>query len=472
MRITLVRVGHRESTNPSVGQPLGIMYLASYLRKYRNNRDKIKLIDMKLHNYSPDETAKNAIGNSPEIIGLSCFTPDASLLHDISKSIRRTGFKGFIIAGGPYPSSSPDDVLSDKNIDLAVIGEGEDTFLELINKIESCDSIENIYGLAFIKNGGLKYNEKRAYIEDLDLIPFPAWDLIPMEEYFKYYSNAPLGKRRYMQIFTSRGCPYRCTYCHNIFGKKFRVRSVENIIGEIKELNGRYNITEFEIMDDIFNFDIKRAEQVLDRILELPFRVRLSFPNGLRGDRIDEDFVKKLKRAGTYFVGIAIETASPRLQMMLKKNLKLERVKEAIELLNKYKIFTNGFLMFGLPSETKEEMLETFKFARTSKLNIVQAFILNPFRGTEIYNMVKGIGVNFNSWDYYTIPYHLSSIPEKEFTRTLYFEYFYFYLYRLRFLKIFFYYPRKIYLLHYFLLVIRRMFKHILNRSKSEYYST
>ncbi len=474
MNIVLIRVSRRTIINPSIGQPLGIMYLASYLRKYRQNKDNITLIDMKLNNYSCKFVAQKALNYNPDIIGLSCFSTDSEILHNVSNALRAQGFKGPIVAGGPHPTADPEETLKDKNINIVVLGEGEKTFLNIINRLDEKKEIHGIQGTAFRENGGIKIIENTDFIKDLDSIPFPAWDLIDFERYFKYFSNAPLGKRRYMQIMTSRGCPYRCTYCHNIFGKSFRTRSTANVLEEIRTLYYKYNISEFEIMDDVFNFDIKRAEEILDGIISLGLNLKFSFPNGLRGDRLPPELIRKLKRAGTYYAGIAIETASPRLQIIIKKNLKLDKVKEAIQLLSKEGIYTNGFLMFGFPTESKEEMVETFKFAMESALNIAQTFVLNPFKGSEIY---KQINLTTRSskmayFDYNVTPINYSLVNSEEFSKLLWKEYIKFYLYRLRFLHSLIRYPRKRYFLHYVNLIIARIFLHFYNRFKLKWKST
>lgn len=469
MNITLIRIGSRTLINPSVGQPLGVMYIVSYLRKYRNNKDSIKIIDMKIHNYDIPTTIKKTLSSKPDIIGLSCFTPDAHLLHALSLALRNAGFTGKIIAGGPHPTADPKDALKTWDIDYAVIGEGENTFVELLNKIEKHECTDTLPGIAFRKNGEIKIIEKRDFIIDPDSIPFPAWDLIEFEEYFKYFSNAPLGKRRYMQIMTSRGCPYRCTYCHNIFGKTLRTRSVKNLLDEIKILYNRYNISEFEIMDDVFNFDIKRANEILDGIISLGLNLKFSFPNGLRGDRLPAELIQKMKRAGTYFAGIAIETASPRLQMLIKKNLKLDRVKESITNLKKAGIYTNGFLMFGFPTETTQEMKETFHFARGSDIDIAQVFVLNPFPGSEVYSQIfsqDGFMNKYPAYDYNVTPYNYSNVDKKGFSRILWVEYLRFYASKFRFLRAFLKYPRKRYFVHYIILILSRFILHFINKIK------
>ncbi len=458
MKITLVRVGKRDFLNPSISQPMGIMYLASYIRKFRENKDEINIIDMKLDNYSVEETTEIILQNKPEIIGLSCFTPDGILLNNLSKELRKKGFAGKIIAGGPHPSSYTEEVLKDRTIDLAVIGEGENTFLELMNKLELREEISNIEGIAYYNDGNLKINEKKSYIDNLDNIPFPAWDLIKFEKYFKYITGVPLKQRQYMQIFTSRGCPYKCIYCHNIFGKKFRARSIDNVLQEIQILVNDFDIKELLIMDDIFNLNQERAGKIMDGIKSLNKRINISFPTGLRGDILSEELIKKMRDAGTYYVVIAIESGSQRMQKYIKKHLHLERTKNSIMNLAKYGIFVNSSLLFGFTEERPQDIKETFDFVRNTALDMTQPFILNPFKGTEAFSLInKEITETYDLYNYYVTRHNYTSIPSYKFYSLIWLNTVYFYLYKLKFIKTILRAPKKSYLFHYIFLFFLRI---------------
>ncbi len=458
MNITLVRVGKRNFLNPSISQPLGIMYLASYLRKFRENKDRIRIIDMKLKNYSVEVTAELILDQKPDIVGLSCFTPDGLLLNQLARQIRKKGFAGKIVAGGPHPSSYIREVLEDRNIDLSVIGEGEDTFLQLVEHFDSKKDFREINGIAYFENSILKVNHKTNYIENLDNIPFPAWDLIEFNEYFNHITGVPLKEKRYMQIFTSRGCPYGCIFCHNIFGKKFRTRSAENILHEIKTLVNDFGIKELLIMDDIFNLNKERAEKILDGIKSLNKNLHIVFPTGLRGDILSEDLVKKMREAGTYYAVIAIESGSQKMQKYMKKNLRLDRVEAIINTLTENKIFVNSSLLFGFPEETIEDIKETFKFVRKTKLDMIQPFILNPFKGTEVFSLInRDITESYDLYNYYVTRHNYTTIPSYKFYTLIWINTIYFYIHKLRFIKTIKNAPRRSYLLKYILLFFGRI---------------
>ena len=260
--------------------------------------------------------------------------------------------------------------------------------------------------------------QQREYRFNLDDLPFPAWDLIEMEEYFKvkrfHYIHVA---KRYMPIYTSRACPYQCTYCHDIFGKTFRARTPQDVFDEIKILHDRYGIKEFQVYDDIFNIRTDRAIAVCDLIIKSGLKIHISFPNGLRGDIMNEELLRKLKLAGTYKIAYAIETAAPRLQKLIKKNVRLDRLKQVIEQTDKMGILCHGFFMLGFPTETKEEVMQTVDYALTSRLHFGGFYFLDPFEGTEIAEWALQMRPDLmekENHSYFSADRQLSEVPTKE----------------------------------------------------------
>ena len=229
------------------------------------------------------------------------------------------------------------------------------------------------------------------------------------------------GSGKYMSLFSSRGCPYHCIYCHNIFGKKFRFRSAESLFNEIRHLYDVYKIPDFEIFDDIFNFDRNRLFEFCDLIIESGMKITIAFPNGLRGDLLDEQQLSKLKQAGVIFIAFAIETGSPRMQKIIKKNVQLEKIKKNIEIAHSLRIHSHGFFMIGFPGETVEEMKMTVDFMLSSKLHTSALFAVMPFEGTELGEITKKMGkmpvsdflMNYHKEDFI----NLTDVPSKEVNR-------------------------------------------------------
>jgi radical SAM superfamily enzyme YgiQ (UPF0313 family) len=231
---------------------------------------------------------------------------------------------------------------------------------------------------------------------------------------------ATVGIRPYMPIFTSRGCPYRCFYCHNLFGKRFRARSPENLIEEIQELRRRFGTNDLEVFDDISNFDQTRLSAILEGLLARDLHPRLSFPNGIRADRIDENTIDLLQQVGPGEISIPIESATPRLQTLMKKRLDLHKASRTIELFAKRKFLTRGFFMMGFPTETEREMRATIDFACDSALHVGLFFTTIPYLRTELYEMCRDLGKLPASnktfeFEYWGVPFNGSEVPDRRF---------------------------------------------------------
>jgi radical SAM superfamily enzyme YgiQ (UPF0313 family) len=223
------------------------------------------------------------------------------------------------------------------------------------------------------------------------------------------------GSGQYMSMFTSRACPYRCIYCHDIFGKSFRARSADSLLREITYLYETYGIREFEIFDDVFNLRRRRVLDICGRIIDSGMKITLAFPNGLRGDLLDEEQLLMLKRAGTIYLAFAIETAAPRMQKLIRKNLDLEKVRRNIDIARSLRIHSHGFFMIGFPGETLEEMNATVDFILSSRLHTFNLFIAMPYERTEMGAMAKKMGrgvVTDFSQDYYSKQFvNLTDVP-------------------------------------------------------------
>lgn len=407
-KILLIKASHITPDNSSVTPPLGLMYLAGFLRGYGGH--ECKIIDTRVQRLDMKEVSNF----SPEIIGISSITAEVDSLHALAQMLKEALPDVKIITGGPHPSQFPTKVLSDTHIDFAVIGEGEMTFHDLVDAMCRHKDISVIKGLAYRDNGTVRFTQPREHMEDLDSLPFPAWDLIDPLVYAKHKRMSPLYGNTYMTLFTSRACPYHCIYCHNIFGKNFRASSPERVVKEIETLVYQYNIREFDVVDDIFNLDKRRAEKIFDLIVQRRLDVSLAFPNGLRSDRLDENILKKSREAGTEFISFAIETASPRLQRFIKKNLDLKKAGRAISIAARHGIYSNGFFILGFPTETQEEALQTIRFALESDLHSAYFFILIPFENTELFEKYgKDFSADASAYDYYVGSFNLSEMSDE-----------------------------------------------------------
>jgi len=366
------------------------MYLCSYLRSKRKGKDLLRILDMRCYGKHSEQMLSDEIkAFKPDIIAVSSLTVERQQLHNVANIAKVLQPHVIVIVGGPHATAYPQETLSNVNIDYIIMGEGEETFTTLIEHIENKDDMHSIPAIGF-------RIDKKVYLVSrpndhlaLNQLPFPAWDLIDREVYFGLRSMAAVGLRRYMCISTSRGCPYKCIFCHNINGKKWRARSIDNIIEEIENLQNNYQINEFEIIDDCFNLEYKRTVDFFKRIIDKNLKIKIQFPNGLRADLLDESIIKLMKRAGVNYMAFAVESASTRLQKKINKNIDLQRVNSMIDYAFRSRIYVSGFFMMGFPEETKREVLMTISFAVKSRLSQALFFFAVPYGNTELFKYYK-----------------------------------------------------------------------------------
>ncbi len=438
-KILLIKATFENRKHGFSSPPLGIMSIASIVRE-RCEWD-VRLMDTFIYE-DPEKTILDLInGWTPDVVGFSAFTAESINMHHLAGIVRKAVPEAIILAGGPHPSQYPDETLEDRAIDGAVIYEGDATVEQLLTSIAKGEPWREIKGIAVRgENGQMLKREPQPFIDDLDSLPFPAWDLVDISAYAVRQGNTIFYNRRYMPIITSRGCPYKCTYCHEAMGKKFRANSPEYVLRMINALVDRFKVYHFDILDDIFNLDRKRMDKILDLLLEKGPSIRFAFPNAIRIDILKEEQIDKLCRAGLEYVSLAVETASPRVQKRIKKHLNLKKAKASIKAFARRKVFTVGYFMAGFPTETEEEIKQTYDFAVRSPLHMAYFSTLSPFQGTELYDEIKDdmiCNARELTTNFIFQSSNLSEVPDKRFFRLKAMAYLRFYCNPLRWYRIY-----------------------------------
>jgi anaerobic magnesium-protoporphyrin IX monomethyl ester cyclase len=390
-RVLLIKSPQNDPAWKQICHPVGLMSIAAYLRS--NYQYDVKIEDIRVRGNDHFDLESAIRTYAPDVVGISALTHESNAVPRIAECVKRVNANTPVLLGGPHATAYPEKAIQMPGVDYLVVGEGEIAVGQLIERLLNQRDVSELKGIVYRKDNQIFATGRGDFIEDLNELPMPAYDLIPIEAYRNFDSMSRTGLGNYMSIFSSRGCPYHCIYCHNIFGKVFRCRSAEYLFNEIKYLYDTYKIRDFEILDDIFNLDRERMIDFCDRIINSGMKVTFAFPNGLRCDLLDELQLSKLRQAGTVFIGFAVETGSPRLQKLIKKNIQLDKIKRNIEIANSLRINTHGFFMIGFPGETLEEMKMTIDFMLSSKLHTCSLFAVMPFEGTELGEISRGMGI-------------------------------------------------------------------------------
>jgi anaerobic magnesium-protoporphyrin IX monomethyl ester cyclase len=421
------------------GIPIGITILAA-VAEIKGHR--VRILDIGLEKDPRGSLIQTLEGAAFDVAGLSAMSVEFAGGIEAAKCIRKFSPNTHIILGGQHPTIMPEKAMEFECVDSICIGEGEGVWAEYLDRLSAGQPLEDVRGLWFRRGGEIIRNMLRREYVDVDALPLPAYHLLDLERYFDIdFVRFPTIDRRAIQIFTSRGCPFRCIYCHDLFGKKFRGRKPELVWEEIQLLYHTYGIREFMIEDDVFNLDIGRAKKICDLVIESGLKLGFQFGNGVRLDRFDEELMRKLARAGTHHMAIAIESANGRIQKLIKKGLKLDRTNEVLGWARKYRIETLGFFMLGFPGETVEEINQTIRFAGGSRFDEALFSIATPYAGTELSDLVRSTGA-YEGGDFHdewegVVKVKSEEWDFKKLKRLQQKAYFLFFLARFRFLKIF-----------------------------------
>jgi anaerobic magnesium-protoporphyrin IX monomethyl ester cyclase len=372
---------------------LGILYIIGYARERLQNVEFTYLEPF----LSMEEHLAKVKASQPDVYAISFTTPRRDLSFETIAKVKALGLPMLMIAGGAHPTIDPQDVLKNTAVEVCIVGEGEETFTELIKKVQAKEPITDVAGTVNReKNNGL-----RPLLKDLDF--FPAWDLIDFED----YDVAVAKKKRMAYLLPIRGCPNYCTYCSNPVWKLekpwIRQRSPKNIAEEVSYLYGR-GIREIYIRSDTFNVDIKWCLEVLGEIEALKLK-GMTFQCNLRADKLNDELAQKLRDVHVWLVHIGLESANDRVLKGIGKNASQADNVRTLEILKKYGIKVYGFLMLynawetsgKLEYESPEEVNNTLEFAkvclRDNLIEYISWSITNPIIGSKLYHIAEKYGI-------------------------------------------------------------------------------
>jgi radical SAM superfamily enzyme YgiQ (UPF0313 family) len=376
--------------------PLGLGYLAAYLRRY--GQHDVLLFEPEAQGLSYDDLAKIIKAEKPDVVGLTCSTPNFANALKLAALVRQNSAARTVL-GGPHASAIPEFIVQKYGdlIDLVVVGEGEQTMLELVNALEKDGRLSGIKGVVYRTDDRVARNDPRPFIDDLDAIPFPARDLIPQKLFWPNLHNARY--RNCLTILTSRGCPFDCSFCaaRIISGRKYRVHSAEYVLGEMLMLKRDYGAEQLIITDDTFTLDRTRLELICRGMIER--KLGLKWFCFSQVNTVDKEMLILMKRAGCYSIGFGIESADREILRQMGKPIDPDAAARAVKEANALGLKTQAFYVLGMPGETQGQMENTIRFAK--KVNATLAFfnMLVPFPGTRDFNhYFSGIPLDSIEW--------------------------------------------------------------------------
>lgn len=359
-----------------------------------NQGHDVKIIDMTVDNIEISKLKNIITSFKPDIVGITMNTFQTRFARKVATAVKEIDTDILTVVGGPHPSSIGLEIFDHfPNVDVSVLGEGEFTFLEIVDD----RNLEDIKGICY--NG--KMNESRPYAEDLDYIPLPNLDLVDISNYTGVFT----GEEKSMYIMASRGCPSHCIYCNkSVFGHKTRFRRPSKVVEEVRWLHEKYGISKIYFQDDTFNLNRKWIEEILNLIIYNKLNEKISFISPFRANQnlVDKELLQLAKYAGFEQILYGVESGNQEMLDRMKKGLKISEIKRAFKLATETGLKPFAFLMIGLPGENENTIRDTLNLRR--ELKSPSGFSLAiPFPNTKFEEIVKEKGhlINENYDEYY-----------------------------------------------------------------------
>ncbi len=418
MKFSLLQIppGYEFNNNINIPQkissyhpPLGLLYIGRVLE---DEGHKVEVIDFLAEKY-PLKTLINNL-SSTDVIGITIFSSSykeslegGKYTYAYKESAKVADFiKEFdselpILIGGPHCTIQPEKSLIEiPSADICLEGDGEEVIKEIVKSIEGTKPLSDLPGVYYRENNKIKKGKPAKIIEDLDVIPFPARHLVDKYDYGKTLKSY-FFKQRFTSIITGRGCPYNCSFCtRNALGYRvFRKRSVDNVVNEIQEINEKYNSV--MIVDDTFLADEIRADQIIDRLIELGMDIEI-YIQGARVDTANRNTYNKMKKAGVKHLYYGLESGNQDVLNFYNKSATIEQIRKAINLSRDIGFFTVGTFILGAPIETKKHLEKTIKFACSLPLDAVIFTILTYKYGSPLWDEAVNEG-KIQESDGYTV---------------------------------------------------------------------
>jgi len=404
MKNTEVLLFYPEYTYPRKNQPIGLAYLAGYLKAHDYEITIIDFNVTQLNDYEMHDLLKS---KSWILIGVSFMTNQFKEAKELIAKINKTVPSIPLVVGGVHVSSIPERSFNElPGIDIVVKGEGEQTLLELAdlfssNMQPSSAELLKIDGIFIERSGIILQSPKRENIQDVDLIPFPAWEYFEPEKYNIFGIHESVNNAPMFLLFSSRGCPFSCSFCDSqtIFSRSFRGRSAEKIVEEMMFLYDRYGATTFDFADDLFTTKKERVYKICDAIdaTGIPFKWMVN----ARVDTVDREMLTRMKNSGCVRVDFGVESGDEYVRGLMGKKITNQQIINAHKICLEIGLHTGSFCMVGNLGETKESVYKTAELMNDIADDVMVSIAI-PYPGTDMYTTAKEKGlINTEDWSKY-----------------------------------------------------------------------
>jgi anaerobic magnesium-protoporphyrin IX monomethyl ester cyclase len=410
----------------SVQYPINLGYLVAYLRAYNI---PCNVRDFEVEAFTRGEFLKSIDQANPKIIGFSCMTPHIKNGAFLARIVKSHFPEILTVVGGVHGSAIPEQTLHEfPEFDVVVMGEGEQTLVELYGRLTDNTPMDQVSGIAWrTEKGNIRVNQRRPMIQNLDSIPFPDRTLINIENYRKSHVSRGHSRKtkRIAEITCSRGCPYNCIFCASkvVHSRTVRFRSPQNIIAEIDSLVTRYHIEHFSFLDDTFTL----RKDILGPVCQYMGKRNVSFDAYTRVNDIDEEKMDMMISGGCRKISFGIESGSPRVLKLIRKGITVPQIENAFAIARKAGLHTiEATFMIGChPDETLQDMALTRDLIFRLKPDIMAVNISIPYPGTELNRILKERGIlKIEDWDEFVLffshpSWELGNVPMRKIKRML-----------------------------------------------------
>ncbi len=372
--------------------PIGLAYVTSAMRRAGYQFD---LLDLDAHPQAPDEVEQFLWANRYDVVAMGCIVTGYNKIKWISQMIRQAHPDTRIIVGNSVASSISEILLTKTGADIAIMGEGDETIVDLLDALNADRNLETVPGIHFLKDGSIIRNPLRPAIKDIDTIPIPDWDIFDVEVYIENLRGVmneplpmPADEIRAMPMNTARGCPYRCTFCFQVFREdKYRWRSPQSIITEMKWLQQKYGVNYFAFADELTFFSAKQAESFADALLASEMKVYWDADcrTGIFSKEEHVEVARKLKKAGLVALSYSLESANPDILKWMNKNVQPEMFSRQVDICNKAGLPTLTSIVIGYPNETEQTIKDTIDCCIANNIYPSAGYLL-PQPGTGMYD--------------------------------------------------------------------------------------